>query len=263
MDVKLFGRTYSLTASSAAGPRAGNQDSLCWACVSGGSFLGECSGEAAGPRPDPRGDMLVAAVCDGMGGLPDGAEAARALSGMVFGWASSCRGGAAEGLASELLSELGGFEAEIVEGLPGSGTTLSAVVASGGEWFSVHLGDSRCYAVGDGPLWRTADHSPVEAMFRAGVIGEDEMNGHPMSSMVSSYVGGGCASKAEAQRIPGGWRRLALCTDGAFGYMPPSDFEAALRSQGDAAGIVGIALLNGGRDNATVLDVRLAGARLR
>ncbi|MDO5852749.1 MAG: serine/threonine-protein phosphatase [Thermoplasmata archaeon] len=255
MEIGVFGREHGVTAATDAGRRGENQDATFWTAVSGGNRVGWDGVLEREPMPDSRDDMFVAVVCDGMGGLPDGAAASSLVAGRLAEWALSCPADSLDSMIPSFADALEGAEAELMSLHPGSGTTVSAILAADGGWASAHVGDSRCYAWWDGFAWRSRDHSPVEAMFREGMISEDEMNGHPLSHIVSRHIGGGHAGSLSVSRILPGWEGLALCSDGAFGYMPPSEFGELLRSGKTAGELVDAALERGSTDNVTVVRI--------
>lgn len=255
MNVQLFGQTYGITGATDTGPRSENQDRFAWVAVSSGTMHGSSAEGDIGPREDRRPDMLVAVVCDGMGGMNSGGAASSTAIRMIIERASEADFQSHASLVDVVVDAIADSDDMLMALYPGSGTTVSAVVASHGRWSSVHLGDSRCYAVYPDSVWRTNDHSPVESMRIGGLIDEDEMNEHPMSNLVSYYVGGDFADRTEVQPIVEGWSRIVLCSDGAFGYMPPADFRSLARTAEDAQNLVRAALDAQSRDNTTALMV--------
>ena len=254
--VTLFGRAYEVTAASLTGRRESNQDCFGWVAVSSGKVFGSSSSGEIRPSSDDREDLLLAVVCDGMGGLEDGSEASRTVVEGLMEWAlSSPEAATGEGQWG-LLRRVAELEGEVMSRYPGSGTTVSAVLAADRGWVSVHLGDSRCYAFSDRLRWRTSDHSPAESMFRQGLISEDEMKSGPMSNIVSAFIGGGHAAETEVEDVPKGWDRLLLCSDGAFGFMDSDTFRRLAVTAEDSLEVARIAYDFGSNDNITVLTVR-------
>ncbi len=250
MIVDIDGDRIDVTMCTTAGRSGENQDSAGWLARNGtGTFE-----SGAKVSEDAGRDFFFAIVCDGMGGMNSGGMASSMAVDDAIAWARGSTGGGVGNLASDFVEAMRGTESRL-EGIPGTGTTLSAVMHSEGEWASIHLGDSRCYRVGQEGLLRTMDHSPVEAMRLSGMIDEDEMNSHPMSNIISKYLGGGFAGESEIELLEG-WSRLALCSDGAFGYMPPDEFRALMESSEDAGSIVQASFERGSRDNITVLMLR-------
>lgn len=198
-------------------------------------------------------DMVLAVVCDGLGGLIDGDVASRETCDLLMGWASTAD--LTDDAVRSLTDGLRSVESEIMRDVRGGGTTASMVLGIDGLWTSVHIGDSRCYAVLPDTVWRTADQSPVEDMFRRGEITEEEMNGHPLSNVMDWCIGNGGSRHSVVDRVPEGWGRIVLCSDGAFGYMPPEDFRVLARSAGSAVAIAEESYARGSTDNITVLSI--------
>ena len=256
MDIELFGERFSVTAATDTGPRRDNQDTFAWVAVTTGRMVGSNPNGDLEPVPDDRPDLLVAVVCDGMGGMNAGAEASAIATRSVIERAKGADADDHDAFVESIVDAISDADQMLEAMYPGTGTTVSVIAASHGVWTSIHLGDSRCYAVYPDRIWRTNDHSPVEAMRLSGLIDEDEMNEHPMSNLVSYFAGGGFSERTEAENIDAGWSKFVLCSDGAFGYMPPEEFREMARSAEDAETIVRLALERGGRDNTTVLQVR-------
>lgn len=256
MMIRLFGRTYEITASTMQGRRESNQDSYGWVAVSSGAMFGSASYGDLEPVSDMRDDFLLAVVCDGMGGLTDGAEASRLVVEGLIDWATISPEIDTEDARLSLVQRITEMERMVMNWYPGSGTTLSAILASEHRWTSVHLGDSRCYAFSKDGSWRTEDHSPAEAMFRKGIISEDEMHHGPMGNILSAYIGDNHADKTVFEEIPHGWNRLVLCTDGAFCEMDSESFREVSTLATDAERIVSSGYDAGSKDNITTILVR-------
>lgn len=257
MEIGLFGGSLRITGATEKGPRPENQDCFVFAAMSSGEGIVSTPSGIRGFCCEGHPDMLLAAVCDGLGGMEGGDKASRETCNLIAGWAESA---VSDGdPAGEFLTELRRIESSVMRDVPNGGTTVSAIIASDGGWTSIHVGDSRCYAVLPDGAWRTADQSPVEEMYRRGEITEERMNTHPRSNLMDWCLGNGGSRHAVCQPVPGGWTRLALCTDGAFGYMPPDDFRSLVRSADDAETIVARSLEIGGTDNSTVVVIDRTG----
>lgn len=256
MMIRLFGRTYEITASTMQGRRESNQDSYGWVAVSSGAMLGSTSYGDIEPASDMRDDFLLAVVCDGMGGLTDGAEASRLVVEGMIDWAVISAEIDTDEARRSMLDRIAEMERMVMNWYPGSGTTLSAVLASEHRWMSIHLGDSRCYAFSKDGSWRTEDHSPTEAMFRKGIISEDDMHHGPMGNVLSAYIGDDHADKTVIEEIPHGWNRLVLCTDGAFSNIDSELFKNISSQAPNAEWIISSGYDAGSKDNITAIVIR-------
>ena len=89
MELKLFGENYRVTAATMTGRRSENQDCYSLTAASSGTLRGSIMGEEFGPEITDDGDILFAAVCDGLGGWRNGDIASSFIAGGLAGWASS------------------------------------------------------------------------------------------------------------------------------------------------------------------------------
>lgn len=257
MIIRIGSDQYEISMSSETGPRKENQDYAAVMSRSGG-IVRIVRTDGSDQTIESEGDdFLLAVLCDGMGGMEDGAAASHMIVDAVLRWALDHRFDGSD-WSSSLKGALSDAEDRLRDEHPGSGTTISLVIRDPSGWISAHIGDSRCYVVSD-DIWRTADHSPVEEMYRSGMISEDEMNTSPFSNVISKYVGGGFSEQLELDEIAHDWKRLALCSDGVFGYMPPGSFKDALISCQGARSLVGYSLENGGKDNTTAIILDAVG----
>jgi serine/threonine protein phosphatase PrpC len=177
----------------------------------------------------PKGTVLI--VADGVGGNPDGDEAARI---------------AVESLASELSAVnddeaplrsaiLNGFDLanrRILESNSGAATTLIVAEISGRTCRFYHVGDSAGLVVGQrGKLkWQTVCHSPVGFALEAGVLDDEQAMNHEYRHLVSNVVG------TEEMRIEiGPALRLAardtvfIASDGVFDNLRVDEIVDVIR----------------------------------
>ena len=150
---------------------------------------GEANQDAAAVLPMD-GQRGVLAVADGVGGMPDGDQAARiALEQMLAAVDEASR----EGL--ELRDAvLNGFEranAAVRKVGTGAATTLAAVELQDGSVRPYHAGDSLILVVGQrGKIkFQSVSHSPVGYAVEAGVLTEQEAMHHEDRHLVSNIVG--------------------------------------------------------------------------
>ena len=261
MELKLFGEIYRVTAATMKGRRSENQDCYSLTAASSGTLRGSIMGEGFGPENTDDGDILFAAVCDGLGGWRNGDIASSFIAGGLAGWASSAPR-SMDGMMSSLREESRRLDRRLMAEHPHSGTTLSAVIAAEGRWMSVHVGDSRCYRVTGDEVWRTEDQSTVERLFRYGEITEDQMNTHSMSNILDHCFGDDGWKWLVTDDLGNDWDRLVLCSDGAFGYMSVSDFRSLLTSGLTAEEMMNECYERGSTDNITILALdRMRDAR--
>ena len=186
------------------------------------------------------GDSLLLLAVDGMGGHAHGAKAAE----VTIRTLRECFNAAGAPIfdpqgfltlalarAHENVVEIGADVA--IEHRPRA-TCAACLVQDGGTYWA-HVGDSRVYHLRAGVVQtRTRDHSHVELLLREGLIGEQEMRGHPMRNFVECCLGGDAplpdmSSTARRALAPGDV--LVVCTDGLWSGIEDSDLGAAFASQ--------------------------------
>ena len=72
----------------------------------------------------------------------------------------------------------------------GMGTTLTTAVIKNNACIVINCGDSRAYLIRDGDIvYRTKDHSFVQALVDSGQISEEKAMEHPMKNIILSALG--------------------------------------------------------------------------
>jgi serine/threonine protein phosphatase PrpC len=141
------------------------------------------------------------------------------------------------------------------------GSTVACVRLRGTRCVVAHVGDSRVYGVRGGRVERlTRDHSMYEELIAAGseVPAREDF---PWPNVITRAIGMGTA-RADVRAIevvPGDV--LVVCTDGVWDPLPDDELAALCTRlpPGEAcARLVGEALARGGKDNATVVVIRVA-----
>jgi serine/threonine protein phosphatase PrpC len=199
-------------------------------------------------------DFDLAVVCDGLGGMKQGAEAA--VLGLSTFAARLIRSSRAS-VEDRLLSGLREANAQIFKLLRGSGgTTLSAVLTGrSGESTICHVGDSRIYSVSSAELRQlTHDDTIGAALNKEGSLAHE-----PRDTRLLQFVGMG--DDLEAHIFP---LRLAdtkaylLTSDGAHD-LPHGLLQrvvlAARQNFEVARRLVQLSEFLGGLDNATVAAI--------
>jgi serine/threonine protein phosphatase PrpC len=208
-------------------------------------------------------------VADGMGGAQAGEVASRiAVESFQQGLGDTAEPEATlAALALAANSHIHELSHSNVE-QAGMGTTLTALYVGEEEVSIAHVGDSRAYCLRDGGLLRlTDDHSLVDELIRQGRLTPEEAVEHPQRSVITRALGpeGTVEIDTRSYRARDGDVYL-LCSDGLT-TMVGEDVLAAellanprLRDAGEA--LVRDANEAGGRDNITVLLLRLEEVRL-
>lgn len=143
-----------------------------------------------------RGDTLMVAVIDGMGGHEAGAEAAQtAIDTLHRRFASAELPCANPKVFLEEL--LQAAHSDVVElgstrdmgSKPRATCVLAMIQKNEATW--AHIGDSRVYLLrGQEVVTRTRDHSHVEILLQEGLISEEEFRLHPLRNYVEYCLGG-------------------------------------------------------------------------
>jgi len=204
------------------------------------------------------------AVADGMGGAQAGevasATAIEVLSaGLGDGESVEQQLSATVQLANSQIHALSVADDERA----GMGTTVTAAYVGESNITLVHVGDSRCYRWRDGMLERlTDDHSLVEEMVRQGQLTPEQALEHPQRSIITRALGPESVVEPDAQTV--GARDgdlLLLCSDGLSTMITDDQISAVMAREqplkATARGLIAAANEAGGRDNITVVLLRL------
>jgi protein phosphatase len=224
----------------------------------GGLFQSEC-----------RDRLQSYAVSDGMGGVDAGEEAAyTAMSELGRLLPSLDAVGRPDALAEGVQRISDQIYTEAQQRGGKSGATLALVSIAYERARAFNVGDSRVYMMRGGALRRiSTDHSEVQRMIAMGILTEEEARTHPKRHMISQFLGMpptevrltvSCTEPIDL--AAGDW--LLLCSDGLTDMVDDEGICQVLMgvpsAQEASKGLVQTALQNGGKDNVTVLCVRVA-----
>ncbi|XRO76673.1 PP2C family protein-serine/threonine phosphatase [Methanocaldococcus sp. 10A] len=141
-------------------------------------------------------DIYLLAVADGIGGHNAGYVASEMAIDVLKNIISEKYN---ENLSFEEIKELlnevyntahKGIKENAVRDKEGMGTTLTTAIIKGNKCIIANCGDSRAYLIRDGEIvFRTKDHSLVQALIDAGHITEEEAMHHPMKNIITSALG--------------------------------------------------------------------------
>lgn len=207
---------------------------------------------------------MVFLVCDGMGGHAAGQIASEMTCKTFIDVYYSHQASSHEEAAQAAVSAANRYVLDSGRAIPerrGMGTTLSCLILCENRSLFVQVGDSRIYRLREGMLQQmTNDHTFVEEQVRAGVLTREQAETHPYAHVLTRAVGvenGVVPDIVEADLRVGD--TFLLCSDGLTGHVADDEIQAILGlSPSEAAWkLVGNALQGGGRDNCTVLIVRV------
>jgi protein phosphatase len=140
----------------------------------------------------------------------------------------------------------------------GMGTTVTALLLSGGELGLVHVGDSRCYLLHDNTLEQvTRDDTLVQSLVDRGALTPAQARSHPQRSLVTQAIQGRPMTISGGTLEPRVGDRFMLCSDGLSDVVTDEAIAQALVSypepQECAEQLVKLAVQAGGPDNITVI----------
>ena len=149
----------------------------------------------------------------------------------------------------------------------GMASTVVMSYINDGSAYLANVGDSRAYLFRNGRLKRiTKDHTYVNELIDQGVITEKEAESHSQKNVITKAIG--AESEVEPDFYKVGLARgdiMLLCTDGLYGEVGEDRMADMLRlavskdvKMNDLCGaFVDEAILAGGRDNITVICIRI------
>ena len=213
-----------------------------------------------------RPDLGVWAVADGAGGHADGQHAAKLLAEALEALPPGLSG-------AGLLAEVRGRILSVHEALHEEATrrsgqviasTIVVLLARDDHYACLWAGDSRAYLCRDGILTQiTRDHTLVQELVDAGIIGEEEAEGHPQANVITRAVGASGELELEkaSDRFAAGDRFL-LCSDGFSKTVPEAGISALLADSSveSADHLLPDALTSRAKDNVTVVVIDVTDA---
>lgn len=217
----------------------------------------------------PDGEYVLAALCDGMGGVHGGEIASAVAADSFMQYAEDMLRREPKSDAAQVLREAAAYanlkvydRAFLDESCRGMGTTLVAALVRPEDAAVVNIGDSRCYWLADGQLQQvTRDHSLVQSMVDRGLITEDEARSHPRKNVIMRAVGLERTIRSDIFRLdirPGD--ALLLCSDGLSNLVDAGEMESLLLASSDDDAVcrelLRMALDRGAPDNVTLALVR-------
>lgn len=251
---------YTIAAQTDIGStRPANEDSVC---IKKGRYNGKT--------------VILAAVCDGMGGLDKGGLASATvvktlsrwyeekLPEMVEGPDWECIKKSLSTVAEKLNSQIGAFGSEKNLRL---GTTLCALVLIDDAYLMINVGDSRAYLMSCGTARQlTKDQTFVQREIDRGTLTLEEARRHPKRNMLLQCIG---ASRQVEPDLDFGTIRSGetylLCTDGfrhhitndeLYGFFGGTEAEAEADLKMKIESVISLVMKRGEKDNITAVVLR-------
>ncbi|HEV2672512.1 MAG TPA: protein phosphatase 2C domain-containing protein [Gemmatimonadales bacterium] len=231
------------------------------------------------PSPDQlplRGERFAtfAVVADGVGGSAGGAAASRLAVETIAHYVQSTLrcfsvadpghepafGDALRDAALEAHDAVRGLKSDAAE--LGPATTLTLAIGVWPRAYVVQVGDSRCYAFGNGALRRlTRDQTVAQNFVDSGTLSPEQAARSPYQNVLVSAIGGRTAAPVVT---PINLRRdaiLLLCSDGLTKHVEDSEVATCLGNCASAEqacqDLLRLALERGGHDNITIVIGRV------
>ena len=217
----------------------------------------------------PNGEYVLAALCDGMGGVHGGEIASTIAADSFMQYAENMLHSEPAVDVTQILREAAAYANLKVydrafrdESCRGMGTTLVAALLRPEDAAVVNIGDSRCYWLADGQLQQvTRDHSLVQSMVDRGLITEEEARSHPRKNVIMRAVGLERTIRSDIFRLDiRSGDALLLCSDGLSNLVSTGEMEALLLTSSDddalCRELLRMALERGAPDNVTLALVR-------
>lgn len=140
------------------------------------------------------------------------------------------------------------------------GSTVSGVLITGNEYYTLNVGDSRVYLFKKpNELKRlTVDHSLIYQLYLKGEISEEEMKTHPQKNIITSAIGQSLNRITVTVEGPYFLMKndvILVCSDGVHSVMNDIDIAEILNENTGVSNIAEIlvkkAISSGSRDNVT------------
>ena len=213
--------------------------------------------------------LLIAVVCDGMGGA-EGGQIASSLAVETF--MKEIRALLRADMTAGQLRELASFcvakantavyqRALQDPAYQGMGTTLVSAVAGERDAVICNIGDSRAYLIHNGEMTRiTHDHSVVQTLVENGDITAEEARTHPNRNLITRALGPDETMLCDAFDVSfAHGDKILLCTDGLV--VTATDEEicrivcADKRAEEKLDDLIALAKAQGAPDNVTAVLV--------
>ena len=208
---------------------------------------------------------MIFIVCDGMGGHEAGQIASELACKTFIDVYRNHPSESPEEAARSAVLSANRFVLDVSRAVPnrkGMGTTLSALLIIQDKAVIAQVGDSRVYRLRDGEFMQmTNDHTWVEETIAMGTMTREEAEAHPYKHVLTRAIGTEQDVKVDifSEDVEEGDVYL-ICSDGLTGHVSDDEMRRGLSELGPAEAaweLVGKALVGGGRDNTTVIIVRV------
>jgi len=205
-------------------------------------------------------DQGVFIVCDGVGGNEKGEVASKIVAESFL---KALAGGGDFNLALSMAQEGVDHWIEEHPESQGMATTLTVLQLKEGRVHVAWCGDSRIYQFRSGEIIRrTVDHSWVNDAVKAGIITQEEANGHPKSNVITRAIQG---SHRPVRLEIEDWGEIELgdvfmlCSDGVLACWADEELECVVSGSSlpEAVATIQKRCAEAANDNATAIFVQV------
>lgn len=224
-----------------------------------------------------RGKVIMAIVCDGMGGLAKGEVASASVIRAFEDWFTN---NLPYDLKRNTLSEIKDVWVEMIHRISDKiktyearenllmGTTFSGILIVENELIWVHAGDSRIYYMDDYGIRKiTTDHTAAEREVRRGNLKPEEVPFSKLRSKLTQCIGASKVLEPECGEFtvtPGD--AFLICSDGFYHKVSKEEIYAEVHEKAHetdeslkstCVNAVRTAMARGEKDNITVVTVKV------
>lgn len=213
-------------------------------------------------------------IADGMGGHLDGEKAAsiaaqtiavEMLQNVYMPLLRNFKAAEKTMILEALVAAAEKANLAVIEGVPGGGTTLTAVAIVGSLAYLAHVGDSRAYLLQHDAIEQlTTDHTLVQRLIEMKELSPEEAEYYPQKNVLYRAIGQHESLKVERliRNLPAA-ARLIICSDGLWDQVDDDTLKrVTLESDSPQAAcdrLVSLANERGGNDNISVIIVSVPG----
>jgi protein phosphatase len=150
------------------------------------------------------------------------------------------------------------------------GTTLVLALIRGINLYIANVGDSRVYLYRNRSLrLLSSDHSVVAELMKQGEITKDEVRSHPQRNLVTQVIGINPFTECYQKKLElSGEDIIMLCSDGLWDMISDEEIKEIIvknekKPKNLCNDLIRAAKGAGGKDNITVIVIRIKGSALR
>jgi protein phosphatase len=208
---------------------------------------------------------MIFVVCDGMGGHEAGQIASELTTKTFIDVYLNHPSTEPETAMRSAVAAANRYVLDVARSMPsrkGMGTTLSVLILLQGKAYTIQVGDSRIYRVRAPYIEQlTEDHSWVDEAVKRGMITAAEAVNHPYRHVLTRAIG--TEDDVQADIVVRDTEKddiYLLCSDGLINHVTDAEIGEHLAGSCPSEAVwrlVGLALVNGGSDNCTILVARV------